>query len=172
MSGVYVRVALVATVAFLVVTTAAAQSAVQCPAAAAGVVHVVGVPKPYTLTAADLAQWARAEVRTEGHGSPPATYAGVPLRAVLTRAGVAEGPAIRGKLVGTAIVVEALDAYRATFALAETDTAFTNRVILLADKVDGKPLTPEYGPYQLIVPGEKRHARWVRQVTCIRMVEM
>jgi hypothetical protein len=137
------------------------------------VIHVVGVPRPFTLTAADFAQLARAEVKTEGgHGSPLATFSGVPLRAVLTRGGVAEGSAIRGKLAANAIVVEALDAYRATFALAESDTAFTNRVILLADRIDGKPLTAEYGPYQIIVPGEKRHARWVRQVSCIRLVEM
>lgn len=40
----------------------------------------------------------------------------------------------------------------------------TDRVILLADIKDGQPLPPGEGPFRVIVPGEKRPARWVRQV--------
>jgi hypothetical protein len=40
---------------------------------------------------------------------------------------------------------------------------------ILADTQDGALLSPEYGPLQVIVPGEIRHARWVRQVQCIRL---
>jgi hypothetical protein len=37
-------------------------------------------------------------------------------------------------------------------------------VILLADRRDGQPLAAAEGPLRLVVPDEKRHARWVRQV--------
>ena len=67
------------------------------------------------------------------------------------------------------VVVEAADGYRAVFALAELDPAFTDRVILLADRRDGKPLSTREGPFQIIVPGEKKHARWVRQVIRLKV---
>ena len=46
---------------------------------------------------------------------------------------------------------------------------FTDRVILLADRRDGKPLSAREGPFQVIVPGEKKHARWVRQVIRLKV---
>ena len=66
-------------------------------------------------------------------------------------------------------IVEASDGYRAGFALAELDPAFTDRVILLADHRDGKALAAKEGPLQIIVPGEKKHARWVRQVIRLKV---
>ena len=62
------------------------------------------------------------------------------------------------------LLVEAADGYRVVFALPELDPAFTERVVLLADHRDGQPLTPAEGPLRLVVPDEKRQARWVRQV--------
>jgi hypothetical protein len=47
--------------------------------------------------------------------------------------------------------------------LSEQDPELTDRVILLADAKDGQPLAPNEGPFRIIVPGEKRAARWVRQ---------
>jgi hypothetical protein len=65
------------------------------------------------------------------------------------------------------VIVDATDGYRAVFALAELDPEITDRVILLADTKDGQPLSPREGPFRIIVPGEKRAARWVRQVTAV-----
>ena len=67
------------------------------------------------------------------------------------------------------LVVEAADGYRAVFALSELDPAFTDRVVLLADRRDGQPLSMRDGPLQVVVPGEKKHARWVRQVIRLRV---
>ena len=55
------------------------------------------------------------------------------------------------------------------FALPELDPAFTDRVILLADKADGHLLDSNQGPFRIVVPGEKRMARWVRQVTTLKL---
>ena len=57
--------------------------------------------------------------------------------------------------------------HRAVFALAEFDPDFTDRVILLADRRDGHPLSSKEGPFRIVVPGEKRHARWVREVIAL-----
>ena len=61
------------------------------------------------------------------------------------------------------LLVEATDGYRVVFALPELDPAFKDRAGLLADRRDGQPLAAAEGPLRLVVPGEKRHARWVRQ---------
>jgi hypothetical protein len=103
-------------------------------------------------------------VRAKGHNGVESQFEGVPLSEILARAGVPAGKELRGKAVALYLVVEAADSYRAVFALPELDPAFAERVILLADRRDGKPLSDHEGPLQVIVPGEKRHARWVRQV--------
>ncbi len=69
-----------------------------------------------------------------------------------------------------ALLVEATDGYKVVFALAEVDPAFATREILLADKRDGKPLEAKEGPLRIVAPGDKRPARWVRQVTTFRIV--
>ena len=63
------------------------------------------------------------------------------------------------------VIVEASDGYHAVFALPEFDPDFTDRVIILADRRDGRALPSPEGPFRVIVEGEKRHARWVREVT-------
>lgn len=45
----------------------------------------------------------------------------------------------------TFLVVDAADGYRAVFALPELDRAFTDRIILLADRREGKPLAEKEG---------------------------
>ena len=47
--------------------------------------------------------------------------------------------------------------------------AFTDQIILLADRRDDGPLLPDTGPLQLVVPHDKRPARWVRQVAKIEV---
>ena len=43
----------------------------------------------------------------------------------------------------------------------------TDKVVLLADRKDGKPLLGGEGPYRLVVPDDKRPLRWVKQVARI-----
>ena len=55
------------------------------------------------------------------------------------------------------------------FAWAELDSTFMDKAVYVVTKRDGKPLTDKDGPFQLVVQGEKRGARWVRQVTALRI---
>ncbi|HVF29189.1 MAG TPA: molybdopterin-dependent oxidoreductase, partial [Pyrinomonadaceae bacterium] len=98
-----------------------------------------------------------------------AAFEGLELVEVLKLAGVKFGEELRGKSLALFLVVDAADGYRAVFALPELDPAFTDRVILLADRRDGKPLAVTEGPLRIVVPDEKRHARWVRQVTALNV---
>ena len=65
--------------------------------------------------------------------------------------------------------MEANDGYRAVFAWAELDSTFMDKDVYVVTKRDGNPLSEKDGPFQLVVPGEKRAARWVRQVTALRL---
>jgi hypothetical protein len=84
-------------------------------------------------------------------------------------AGGARLDSLRGRALAQYVLVEARDAYRVVFAVAELNPAFTGRRVILARTSDGQPLTPTEGPWQVIVEGELRPARWVRQVTSIRL---
>jgi DMSO/TMAO reductase YedYZ molybdopterin-dependent catalytic subunit len=119
-------------------------------------------PQPWTLD--DLAALPRREARAHDRDGTEATFAGVALVDLLRLTGVPLGTELRGSHMALYLLVEAADGYRVVFALPELDPAFTDRVVLLADRRDGQPLAAAKGPLRLVVPGEKRHARWVRQV--------
>ncbi len=127
------------------------------------------VSTPLRLTAAELNQFPRQTVIARAHDEKESRFEGVALFDVLKKAGLPTGNELRGKAVALYLVVEAADGYRAVFALPELDPAFTDRVILLADRRDGKALSSRDGPLQIVVPGEKRHSRWVRQVIALRI---
>jgi hypothetical protein len=58
------------------------------------------------------------------------------------------------------------------FFLTETEPAFSDRRILFANLANNQPLSPHPCPYQIIVPDEKRRARWVKMVKAIRVLEV
>lgn len=122
------------------------------------------VERPLKLTAADLAKLPRRTVSAKDHGGKEASFEGVELGEVLKLAGVKFGEALRGKSLALFLVVDSRDGYRAVFALPELDHAFTDRVILLTDRRDGKALAATEGPLRIVIPNEKRQGRWVRQV--------
>jgi hypothetical protein len=122
-----------------------------------------------TLTMAQIAGLLHITVEVKDHDMP-ARFEGVPLSAVLNLAGVELGHSLRGARMTEALLVEAADGYKVVFALAEIDPDFATREILLADKRDGKPLDAKEGPLRIVAPGDKRPARWVRQVTALKIV--
>src|SRR5262249_55759089 len=126
------------------------------------------VARPLTLSRGDFDRLPRRAVRAKGNDGVESDYQGVLLVEVLARAGVPTGSELRGKALTLYVVVEAADGYRAIFALTELDAAFADRTIILADRRDGRPFSDRDGPLRVIVPGEKKHGRWVRQV--IRLV--
>ncbi|HTX39866.1 MAG TPA: molybdopterin-dependent oxidoreductase [Bryobacteraceae bacterium] len=124
-----------------------------------------GVAKPaLTLTLSDLAGMPRTKVQVRTHDNQDHTYEGVPLFEILKRAGVPSGEALRGTLLTRYLVMTAHDGYRVLFSLPELDPAFSDTHALLADRMDGAPLPSQQGPFRLVIPGEKREARWIRMV--------
>ncbi len=133
------------------------------------------VPNPRRIEAAELHQLPRTELRTtDPHDSGrEIVYSGTPLVEVLKAGGLQleSGTARIRETVAITVLIEATDGYRAAFALAELDSELTDRIILLADTKDGQPLPPSEGSFRVIVPGEKRAARWVRQVRAVTVLK-
>jgi DMSO/TMAO reductase YedYZ molybdopterin-dependent catalytic subunit len=111
------------------------------------------VDRPYTITYDELLAMPLVEQyvtiacvsnKVGGDLVGNALWRGVPLRAVLDRAGVQEG--------ATQVVGRAFDGWTAGFPTAWLDVA--DREALVAVAMNGEPLPPEHGyPARLIVPG-------------------
>ncbi|MGB9233522.1 MAG: molybdopterin-dependent oxidoreductase [Terriglobales bacterium] len=126
--------------------------------------------KPVVLTRAAIEALPRIEVKT-GAPDAPVTFAGVSLRLLLEKAGVSFGESLRGKRLASCLLIDAADGYRVVIALPEIDPAFTDRQFVLAFLRNGKPLDEKEGPYRIVIPDEKRMARWVKRVTTLRIVD-
>jgi len=127
--------------------------------------------KQTQLTRADIEALPHIKVTSAASGAS-AMFEGVALKAVLERGGVGFGETLKGKRLASCLLVEAADGYRVVIALPEIDTAFTDKQIVLAFLRDGKPLDDKEGPYRIVIPDEKRMARWVRQVTTLKIVDV
>jgi hypothetical protein len=121
-----------------------------------------------TLSLSDLAKLPPQTVKTVDHGNP-VTFEGVLLSDVLSQVSRPIGEAFHSTVASYYLTVEAKDGYRAVFAWAELDPSFMDKSVYVVTKRDGKLLTDKDGPFQLVAPGEKRAARWVRQVTALRI---
>lgn len=163
------RIALLVT-AFSICSVSFARVPAQTkPTAGPSEVKIGGAVKtPFTVTLQDLKQMPRKTLQVENpHSQKTEVYEGVPLAALLQKAGVPQGEQIRGAALATYVLVDAADDYRVVFSLAELDSGFMASDILLADTMDGAPLGPGLGPLRLVAPHEKRPARWVEMVRSI-----
>jgi hypothetical protein len=122
-----------------------------------------------SVTTAQIFRLPHVTVAVQDHDKPT-QFESVPLSSILSLAGILLGDALRGPRMSDVLVVGAIDGYKVAFALAEIDPAFATREIVLADKRDGKPLDDKEGPLRVVAPGDKRPARWVRQVITLRIV--
>ena len=86
--------------------------------------------------------------------------------------GVVFGKDLKGPKVATVIVLEVQDGYRIPLALLEIDPDTTEKLVLVADRRDGKPLDEKEGPFRLVIPDEKRPVRWIRMIRTIRVINL
>lgn len=114
-----------------------------------------------TLSIADLSEMPLSRLSTDGPEA--AEYEGVTLVELLKRVGVTFGQTFRGPRLATYLLATARDGYRVVIALPEIDPDFSRHPgALVAIRQNGKPLAPRDGPLQVILPGDTRHARWMR----------
>jgi hypothetical protein len=141
----------------------AARAAAAAPAAPA--LKIFGAPDGRaSLSASDFAALPRLKVDAVDHDGRKAAFEGWALGDVLALTGLPRGKDLRGAALAVSVLAAAADGYRVVFALSELDPSVTDKVVLLADRRDGAPLGPAEGPWRVVVPSEKRPARWIRQV--------
>lgn len=156
----------------LLAACAVLQLAVWAQQATQPILEISGdVPHPRTFQEQEWKQLKHTSLSaTNTHEKKTATYSGVLLADLLKEAGLPSGESLRGKAMTTCIVVSASDGYQVTFSIAELDESIGNLQVLVADSEDGKPLAQTAGPLRLVVPADKRPARWVRMIKTIRVI--
>jgi DMSO/TMAO reductase YedYZ molybdopterin-dependent catalytic subunit len=129
------------------------------------------VAKPLALTRDDLRKLPRASVTLSDHGKDT-SYEGVLLYDILKQAGAPLDSQLTGQALASYLLAEARDGYQVVYTLAEVDPAFTSNKIIIADTLDGKPLSETQGPFRLVVPQEKKPARSIRMLEKITVVRL
>lgn len=128
------------------------------------------ISTPLNMSFDDFSTMPVSTVKAKDKDEKLHEFTGVALVEVLKRAGVTLGPQLRGANLAKYLVVRAADGYKVVYSLAEIDPEFTSDTVLIAFQVDGKPLAESDGPLRIVAPSDKKHARWVRQMTSIMVL--
>lgn len=151
------------------------------PMGGMGMDHGTGKPMvpagPLKITFGDKsAEWTPAALAALPHSTLTVynehikanqTFSGVPLIDLLTPLGVPAKP--HGKEFQFYLVAEGSDGYKVVFSVAEVTPDVHDATVIVADALDGKALAGS-GPLQLVATGEKRPARWVRNLVAVRVL--
>jgi hypothetical protein len=129
-------------------------------------------PVELDLTPGYLSKIEHSTVEAKGKNDTAARhYEGVPLWRILDHAGISSGKMKPKEIVKRYLVAQGKDGFKVVFSLAELDTAFTKKEVLLADKLNGQALAADRGPYQLIVRDELRPTRNCYQIVKLTVYE-
>ena len=153
----------------LLVALPAAQAESPTPFQVAG-----AVAKPRTWTAAQLPKELPTAVQTISYTRKGAAHTAhaVPLWAVVQSEQPQINPQIKRHLLQFVASVRGRDGYTVDFTLGEISPDFGADPVWVAWDEDGKPLPEDDGPVELLVPGDKRAARWVHGVSAITLTDM
>lgn len=157
--------------AWLVVLLVSVEAVALRAQAPAGLTIGGDVAAPLALSLTDLQAGPRKQVQVHAENGDSHLYEGTLVSDLLARAGVPFGQ-MGSRGVAAYVLAIGVDGYRALFAIAEVDPSFGARDLLVADRVDGRPLPEEQGPLRLIVPADRRATRSVRQLRRIEIVRI
>ena len=122
------------------------------------------VPNRVELGASDLTSLPRHSVNVTDEAGASVSYDGVSVVELLRRAGAPLGKELKGTKLMLCVIARGFDGYRVAFALADLDPGIGGLDVIVADRRNGKGLDSREGPLRLVVPSDKRHARWVKGV--------
>jgi len=159
--------------AYLLLAFLATPLLAQAPPDSATVLEVVGLDGAMTrLPAAQLATLPQASVRARFHDGPDHVFRGPTVQAVLAAAGAPFDRERRREALTVVVLAEAADGYRVAYALAEFDAANASRPAIVALGMDDGPLEPGDGAARLLIEGEPRASRWIRQLVRLRLIQL
>ena len=132
-------------------------------------VEGIGTGKPdFGPSTAELDLLQQRTITAMDHGTP-VTFQGVLLTDVLAKVATPTGENFHSTVASYYLVAEGRDGYRAVVAWVELDPSLSDKAVYIVTKRDGEPLSDNDGPFELVVPGDKGNARWVRQLTALRI---
>ncbi|HKE26956.1 MAG TPA: hypothetical protein VKB88_31600 [Bryobacteraceae bacterium] len=131
-------------------------------------VEGIGGKPDFAASSSDLALFQQRTITTIDHGTA-VTFQGVLLTDLLARVAIPTGEKFHSTAASYYLVAEGRDGHRAVFAWTELDPSFANKAVYVVTKRDGRPLSDNEGPFELVVPAEKGGARWVRQLSALRI---
>jgi hypothetical protein len=138
------------------------------PTAPAGPLKVSFGDKSSQWTPATLAALPHKTITVHNeHTKADETYSGVELIDLLAPLGVSTQP--HGKDLRLYVVAAGSDGYEAVYSIGEVTPDLNNSTVIVADTENGKALAAD-GPLKLVATGEKRPARWVRNLVAIRVM--
>jgi hypothetical protein len=138
------------------------------PAQDAGPLKIVFGDKSSEWTAATLAALPHKTVTVHNeHTKADETYSGVQLIDLLTPLGVSDKP--RGKDFRLYVVAAGSDGYEVVYSIGEVTPDVGTATVMVADSENGAEIRAD-GPLKLVATGEKRPARWVRNLVAIRVM--
>lgn len=122
------------------------------------------------LSGAELRALPRQSFEASDHGTAT-RFSGVPLRAVLQAAGAGPIDSLRGPLLRRVVSLVGADGYSASIALTDLDASIGARQVFVVDSANGRALPSAQGPWRVVVVGDARAARWVRQLVRVRVID-
>ena len=147
----------------------AAALTAQAPLPAFTVVHPDG--REVAVPAATIAAMPRVSGEAAAHGHR-FTFEGVALAAVLKAAGVTPVDSLRAGQLRRVVTFHGADGYRAVIALSDLDPSIGGRSVVLVEREDGAALPDDRGPRRIIVVGDARPSRWVRQAVRVTVSDL
>ena len=114
----------------------------------------------------------QVELRGRIHDGPELVFRGPALDAVLALAGAPQGHDVRGPALRLVVLAEARDGYAVVYSLAELSPGLGGRRGIVAVEQDGQPLSDKDGPLRVVLEGEGRPARWIRQLERLRIMRV
>lgn len=124
------------------------------------------------VSEADWKKLPQTEISGKARDGNERRFSGVSMEEILKLIEAPSGPSLRGPEMNLAILIKAADGYQVVFSLAELDPSFRKQSVIIADSVDGQPLTEFEGKRMLVSAGELRHSRWIRQIISIHLVRV
>ena len=118
-------------------------------------------------------QWGGTE-RTlhftlKGH---PHTAHVLPLLSLIQAAHPRVNPQIKHHVLQFLVIVRGQDGYTADFSLSELMPDFGHEAAWLALDEDGRALSADDGPVELLVPGDVKAARWIHGIASVTVRDM
>jgi hypothetical protein len=135
------------------------------PPPPAGPLQISFDGKSATWTATTLAALPHTTFTVHNeHTKADETYSGVPVIALLTPLGVSDKP--RGNALRLYVVAAGSDGYEVVYSIGEVTPDVHDAMVMVADAENGAPINAD-GPLKLVATGEKRPARWVRNLVAL-----